>query len=142
MHCSWISHIRSRGGGLSRSSYDPSPFEKLISTIKDDVLFKLWLSKSYNWCKIWWKSKISNENQGFLKVWMKCLEIDRLQDLHQIPQGLWGPWAAPKPPTLLFKFLPTGLLVTNTLQYQTLLLHWNCLIQIGFYNGTIMFLYT
>ena len=54
------------------------------------------------------------ENRAFAKVWMKCLEIARLQDFAPNTQGLLGALSGPQTPcriewTPLWKFLPTGL---------------------------------
>ena len=63
----------------------PPPSWKQIITIKVEVLWKLWQTKSRNW----WKSlKISFEKQDFPKVRMKCLEMSRLQDFAPNTTGL------------------------------------------------------
>ena len=54
------------------------------------------------------------KKQGFPKVWMKCLEIARLQDFEPNTQGLLGALRGPQTPcrierTPLWKFLRTGL---------------------------------
>ena len=43
---------------------------------------------------------MENRKQGFPKVWVKCLEIPRLQDFAPNTKGFWEPWAAPKPPAV------------------------------------------
>ena len=75
-------------------------------------MFKNCDYQSPNWCKIWWKSF---KKQDFPKVWMKCLEIARLQDFALNTQGLLGALSGPQTPcrierSPLWKFLPTGLL--------------------------------
>ena len=55
--------------------------------------------QSPNRCKIWKISlKISNGKQGFPKVWMKCLEIAKLQDFAPNTQGLLGALSGPQTP--------------------------------------------
>ena len=65
--------------------------------------------------------KISVEKQDFWKVWMKCLEIARLQDFAPNTPGFLGALSGPRPFTArcairdasrrtpLWKFLSTGL---------------------------------
>ena len=59
------------------------------------------------------------ENRAFRTFEGSVWKLLDSRILHQIPQGFWGPCAAPKPPVVLrnplWKFLPTGLHVPISL---------------------------